>query len=467
MASSISSLGIGSGVLTADVIEQLKEVDTSRIIKPMENKITLNNQKQDAYKLLDSLMKTFKASASALSFDTIFAGKSVNVSGKSEVSVEAGSNVESFSLETVTLAKKDITKLGAVASKTTDIASAAGTLEIKMGSDPLNPSKTLNINYTAGMTLSDLSQAITDQGGGDVSASILQTGDGEFSLIVTSKSTGANQAVSISDTSGNLNSKLLATYDASTNPTGFQKVQTGTDAEFKYNGITMKRATNEISDLILGVNIKLKQEGDISDVAITQDKESIVDEMQQFVDSYNTLMTNLHDMTTKNKETNAVGVFNGDSFIKSIARDVTKVITQMSGNNDSLMNYGVDVDRDGKMSFDKNVMKGKLDTNPDAIKAFFSGGLDNKGNVVKGIFENIDTKLKDYTGYGKMLSNFESDLKTEEKNLSKSHLSASESLETRYAIMAKRFAAYDGMISRINSQFSSLQMMINAENNSK
>lgn len=459
MASSISSLGIGSGVLTADVIDQLKEVDTSRIIKPLENKITLNNQKQDAYKLLDSLMKTFKASASALSYDTIFDNKSVSVSGKSEVTVEAGSNVESFTLETTTLAKKDVTKFGALASKDAQAASADGTLEIKMGSDPLNPDKTLNINYTAGMTLSDLSQAITDQAGSDVSASILQTGNGEFSLILTSKTTGANQAMTISDTSGNLDANLLGA--------GFERVQAATDAEFKYNGISMTRSSNEISDLILGTNIKLKQEGDFSNVDISQDKESIVGEMQQFVDSYNALMTNLHDMTFKNKETGAEGIFNGDSFVKSIARDIAKSITAMSGNNDSLMNYGIDIDRHGTMSLDKSVVEKKLGTDPDALKLFFTGGLDSKGNSTKGIFETIDTKIKDYTGYGKMLSSFESDLKTEGKNLSKSHLSASASLESRYAIMTQRFTAYDAMISRVNSQFSSLQMMIDADSKSR
>jgi flagellar hook-associated protein 2 len=459
MASSISSLGIGSGVLTADVIDQLKEADASRIVKPLENKITLNNQKQDAFTLLDSLMKTFKASASALSYDTIFDNKSVNTSGKAEVSVEAGSNVESFTLETTTLAKKDITKFGALASKEAQVASADGTLEIKIGSDPMNPDKTLNINYTAGMSLSDLSQAITDQAGSDVSASILQTGDGAFNLILTSKTTGENQAMSISDTSGNLDANLLGA--------GFEKVQTATNAEFKYNNIAMSRSTNEISDLILGTTIKLKEEGDFSNVEISQDTENITGEMQQFVDSYNTLMTNLHDMTFKNKETGAEGIFNSDTFVKSISRDISKTITAMSGTNDSLVNYGIDIDRHGTMSFDKSVVESKLNTDPDALKLFFTGGVDTQGNRVSGIFENIDTKLKDYTGYGKMLSNFETDLKTEGTNLSENHLKASESLEARYAIMTKRFTAYDGIISRINAQFSSLQMMINAEANSK
>ncbi len=465
MASSISSLGIGSGVLTADVIDQLKEADRSRIIKPIEKKITLNNQQQDAQELLTTLMKTFKASASALSYDTIFDNKSVEVDGNAEVSVDAGATVESFTLETTTLAKKDITKLGAVNSRTTDIASADGTLEIKIGSDPTNPDKTININYTAGMSLDDLAQEITEEAGDDISASILQTGDGEYSLVLSSKVTGKESALTISDLDDNLDAALFDAYDKDTNPSGYQKVQTATDSEFKYNGITTTRSTNDISDLVIGVNITLKEEGDYSDVNISQDKSGITGEVQQFVDSYNALISNLHDMTLKDRETGAEGVFNGDSFIKSISTELTRSIMALN-DGDSLLNYGIDLDRQGSMSFDKSVLDSKLNEDSAAVQLFFSGGEDADGNEKTGLFETIDKKINSYTGYGKLLSNFETDLKTEGKNLEKRHLSAKESLDTRYAIMSKRFMAYDSMISRVNSQFSSLQMMIDAESNS-
>ncbi|MDA3909476.1 MAG: flagellar filament capping protein FliD [Sulfurimonas sp.] len=465
MASSISSLGIGSGVLTADVIDQLKEADTSRIIKPIENKIIINNQQQDAEKLLSSLMSSFKANASALSYDTLFDKKTVDIDGKAEVTVETGATVESFTLETVELAKKDITKFGAVASKATDIASADGTLDIKIGANPLAPDKTLSIDYTAGMSLDELAQAITDGAGSDVSASILQTGDGAYSLILTSKSTGEDFAITAEDTSGNLDSTLFAAYDASTNPTGYEKVQTATDSIFKYNGITTTRSTNEIDDLILGVNIKLKEEGDISSVDISQDTSSITGEMQLFVDSYNTLISNLHDMTLKDKETGAEGVFNSNTFVKSISGDLTKAITALSSDNNSLMNYGIELDRNGSMSFDKSVLEEKLADDPDVVELFFAGGFDGAGNEQTGIFETIDEKLKSYTGYGKLLSNFKSDVETEGKNLAERHSSSQASLDARYDIMTKRFTAYDSIISRLNSQFSSLQMMIDAESN--
>ncbi len=453
----ISSLGIGSGVLTADVIDQLKEADSSRLIKPIENKITLNNQRQDAEDLLTSLMKNFKASASALSYDTLFDNKTVDVTGSAKVTVDAGATVESFTLETTTLAKKDITSFGALSDKDiTPIASGAGTLSI--GS--------YTIDYDETMSLQDLAQAITDTAGSTISASILQTGDGSYNLVVSSKSTGASEALTITDNDGLMDGALFNPYDATTNPNGYQKVQTATDAEFKYNGISIVRSTNDIDDLILGVNITLNEEGAFSSIDIKQDTSNIVDELQLFVDSYNTLMQNITDMTVKDEETGAEGVFNSSSFVKSISRDLTRAITALNDEG-SLLNYGFDLDRYGVLSLDKSVIEEKLRDDPDAVKLFFTGGINSDGNDVTGIFESIDNKLDSYTGYGKLLSSFKTDLETEGSSLNDSYLRAKASLDSRYDIMTKRFIAYDAMISKLNSQFSSLQMMIDSDINSK
>jgi len=466
MASSISSLGIGSGVLTADVIDQLKEADESRIVKPLENKITLNNQKQDAEELLTSLMKTFKASASALSYDTIFDNKSVEVDGNAEVTIDAGANIESFTLETTTLAKKDITNLGEFSSKTAALVAngESGVLNLTIDGT------TYGIDYDDTTTLESLAQSITDDAGTDISASILETADGKYSLVLSSKTTGVNQAISIQDTddgtngSGTLNGKFDA-YDIDSNPDGYQKIQSATDSEFKYNGITVTRSTNEISDLILGVSIELKEKGDISRVEISQDSENLTGELQQFVDSYNALMSNLRDMTLKDTETGAEGVFSSDTFVKGITQDLSRAITLLDGDNNSLLNYGIDIDRYNTMSFDSTVLEAKLEDDPDAVKLFFTGGTDDDGSDRKGIFETIDEKLKNYTGYGNLLSTFATDLKTEGTNFSDSHTKAQASLDARYEIMSKRFIAYDAIISKINAQFSSLQMMIDAESN--
>ncbi len=383
----ISSLGIGSGVLTADVIDQLKEADEAQMVKPIEDKISLNNQKQESFTLLSSLMNTLKGSASALSYDTIFDNKSVNISGNAEVDVSAGANVDSFTLETLTLAKKDVTKFTAIASREAKVSDAA----INGGAGTLTIGS-YNIDYDSTTTLSDLAQKITDESNGNIEASILQTGDGAYSLVVSSKQTGADQALTITDSSGSLESVLMTAYDEVTNPDGYQKIQTATDAEFKYNGITTTRSTNEIDDLIVGVNITLKNEGDFSNVDITQDTEPLIGEMELFVESYNTLVQNLSDMTEYNEETGAKGVFNDESFVKSIRRELNSVITSMS-NGESLMQYGLDLDRSGKMSFDKSVLQEKMTSDPESVKLFFTGGTNENGIEQTGIFEQIDDKL--------------------------------------------------------------------------
>jgi len=465
MAGNISSLGIGSGVLTADVIDKLKAADESRIIKPIDNKITFNTQQQDAEKLLSTLMNTLKADASSLSYDTLFDAKTVNVTGLADVTVDAGANVESFTLETTTLAKKDIIQGGSFADKNTTTVGSNNAADYN-GSETLDISingNTYNIPYNETTTLDDLAQAITDKVGGSINASVLQTGANAYNLVLTSATTGVNQAITLNDSGGLLKNQLLA-YDATNNPSGYQTIQAATDASFKYNGIDITRSTNNISDLILGVNITLKSEGDVSKVDIKQNTTSITDTMQQFVDDYNNLITNLNDMTAFNKDTGAKGVFNGNSFVRSISQDLTQTITARFGTN-SIVDYGISLSRDGTMTLDKTTLESKLSTNPDAAKLFFTGGLDSNGNTQTGLFTNINDKLKSYTGYGKALSTFETSLKTDASSLSDRKLSAQASLDARYEIMTKRFTAYDGIISRLNSQFSSLQQIISAQTN--
>jgi flagellar hook-associated protein 2 len=446
----ISSLGVGSGVLTADVIDQLKAADEAAIVKPIDSKITLNSQKQEAYGLLSSLMTSFGASASALSEGIIFENKTVDVSGEAEVSLDLGVNIDSFTLETTTLATKDVTKFGSFNNKdSSPIATGPGVLTIN-GKE---------ITYTATMTLQNLAQAITDAGGDSFSASILQTGSSAFSLVVSSKETGVKNALTITNV-GLLDTSLLDPYTEA-NPNGYNKVQQASDATFKYNGISMTRSTNNISDVINGLNLTLRKEGDISNVNIKLDKSAITDEMDNFVAAYNTLLSNLNDMTTVNKEAGTQGVFNSDSFIKSISRELSKVVSTFQDGN-SLVNFGIDIDRYGVMSFNKATLESKLDADEASVKLFFSGGYDDNAEPTSGIFDTINEKVDSYTGYKNLFSSYEDSLKTEGTNLSKSKLSAEESLRIRYATMANRFAAYDSIINQINSSFSSLQMIIDS-----
>lgn len=456
MASAISSLGIGSGVLTSDVIDQLKTADKAKFVTPLESKLTLNSQKQDAYKLVSTYMNTLKADISSLSYDTLFDNKTVDVSGAAKVSVSSGANVESFTLDTTQLAQKEVTQFGAVSSKSSAIADTlgtGGTYTITVGkADGTGTQTSYDIPYTATTTLEQFSQAITDVAGSQVSASILETSTGQFNLVLSSQTTGADQALSFSD-SGGINAEFQAG--------GYQEIQPAQDALFKYNGIDVSRSTNNITDLVTGLDITLTTKGDSSTVDITEDNSGVVTQMSSFVDNYNTLITNLNDMTAYNTDSGKKGVFQGESFIKGIGRSITAAITQMK-NGDSLVNYGISLNRDGSMSFDSTKLEDKLSSDSTAVKDFFTGSVDSNGDVVNGLFTDLNDTMNNYTGYGKLLNNFETSLTSDATSIQDRITSAQASLDNRYEIMSKRFASYDSVINKVNSSFSSVQMMINS-----
>ncbi len=182
--------------------------------------------------------------------------------------------------------------------------------------------------------------------------------------------------------------------------------------------------------------------------------------MSIFVQNYNNLVSNLEDMTTSDVENGVAGIFNGESFIKSISRDINDIIFKVDSKGNSLVDYGISIDRDGVMSLDSSALSAKFTEDPEAMELFFSGDSETDG-----IFTTLDEKMNDYTGYNKLLTTFSDGLESSKDSLVSQYDKLKASLDDRYEIMTKRFVAYDAIISRINSQFSSLEMMINAELN--
>lgn len=451
----INSLGIGSKVLTSDVLDKLRAVDEASIIKPLENKIKLANQKDDAYKLLDKLMTTFKSSASTLSSENLYLGRSV--SGNTDavtVTAENGSDISNFTIQNVSIAKKDVWNATAVTDKSEALANlGSGTFSLTADGS------TFAIDYTSADTLESVRDKINDKAGDKVTASILQVGDNSYELTITSDATNKPITFNDSNVAGDPAATSLQTA------LNLNNIQPAKAATFDYNGIAITRSTNDISDLINGVKITLNQDqasADNANISISQDTTGISSEMSIFVSSYNALITNIDDMTGKNKETGAVGIFNDESFVKSISKEITDIITQVNNTTGgSLVDYGVSIDRHGVMSLDSNTLNTKIAADPSTLELLFRGN-----GTTDGVFTTLNNKMNDYLGYHKLMSNFSSQLTTEKDNLVAQHTRQTDLLDSRYEILKKKFIAYDAIISKINNQFSSLKSMIDAQSTS-
>ncbi len=570
MAGTINSLGIGSGVLTSDIIDQLKENEKTYRVKPLEKKIELEKQKKEVLDMFKSLVTTLKGSTSALAEDTIFAKRTVEGNNNDvEVSANDGVDPQTLDISDISLAKASVQQSGTFASDSAVIASGAGTLYLTVGDS------SYSFDYTRKTGLDDLRDAINDKAGDDVTASIIQINDNEYSLVVKSDNTGLDQTITLVDPSGNLDTKLTnrtlvsdsfssksslitnsggsgtmtidvggvsssISYDGTTslnalkasinsdptlkdivrasiiedqsaggyrlvlNPIGTKdgadititdssggdlsskllkgpsdmkagsvtEVQKAKNATFKLNGIALERASNTINDAISGVTIKLLKESGSATINIKQDTSAIADELQNFVDAYNSMIDQLDKMTLADKEKQTVGVFSGDSSIRNIGREITSILMETDSDSGySLMQFGIDLDKNGKLTFKSSEFNDKFNEDPKKAQLFFAGKseFDKYDNLVvtDGIFDKLDNQINSYTKYNGLFDILSNSIEKEQKSLQNNYDSTLKLLNKRYDTLTQQFVEYDAVISKMNQQANSLLQQIQMAINSK
>ncbi|MBU0633325.1 flagellar filament capping protein FliD [bacterium] len=565
MAGVINSLGMGSGVLTSDVIDKLKANDTKLIINPIDNKLTKNADKQKALDLLSSLATSFSSSVSSLQDSSLYQKRTV--SGANDdvtVTADTGVALQKFSISDTKLATADVIQSGSFTSPDKNVATGSGHLNINING------KNYKIAYDANTNYDDLKNKINDVAGSDVSASILQNNSTSYSLVVTSKNTGKDQQITMTDLSGNLNGTLksdtlrsgpfksnksaIATtagtltltaggvdttlkYTASTtlsqlvdminndpvagasthasmitNEDGTYSlvltakneaqgqpivicdqaggtlstnlveglkndvgeaadIQTASDATFKYNGIMLTRPSNEIKDITVGVTINLLKDDAKATIDITQDAQPIKDAMQSLVDSYNTMTKQIDTMSLTDTEAGKVGLFNGDNSLKSIDRAIKRILTSSDSHGLSLTQYGLDVKKDGTISFDSSTFDKKMAEDPEMMANYFSGqtsfGPGGRSIVTKGVFSTLYDDLKNLVAKNGTLTTMTDGLTTEAKSLKEDKEKALASLKSKYDTMTNQFIAYDSIINKMNGKFSSLKQQIEMQINGK
>jgi len=97
-----------------------------------------------------------------------------------------------------------------------------------------------------------------------------------------------------------------------------------------------------------------------------------------------------------------------------------------------------------------------------------TGTTSGKSKTKEGLFTKINNSLKNMISDEKSsLKMFEQSLNNKSKTLTKEREKSMERLNTRYEMMATKFASYDAIINQLNQQFQSLQMQIDTAANKK
>jgi flagellar hook-associated protein 2 len=270
-----------------------------------------------------------------------------------------------------------------------DATVGAGALTVARGSwsedtPPVftqGPTTANTITFAEGSTLSDVAEALNLLEG--VSARVIDSGDGTFSLGITSE-TGTANALRFS-VDRNADPRLTA-FDFSTDPSTVQ-VQTAGNAELSLNGIPVTRASNTVSDLLPGVELMLTAPTTTpATITATPDTEGSLEVMQGFVDMINATRTLFRDLTARGfGNAESAGDLAGDTLTESLMVGMENLLGRGFGSMGThLADIGVMTERDGRLSLDETQFTAALNANPALLNPLIRDDLSANGAELTG-----------------------------------------------------------------------------------
>ena len=303
---------------------------------------------------------------------TDLAGNAIteNITGAADGATSTGSKV----FKTVT----SITPGSSVGSGTVTVGHVASTFG-------LNSSKTSSTAViTSGSdSLNSVATGLNAITG--VSASIINKGDGTYSLIIRSD-TGANSALrlTVSEEASNTG---LSTFNTTTDNANHQKTA-ASDATLNVDGVTINRETNIIDDLYDGYTLNLTTTTSSSfRLSSSLDKVNALSNLQSFIDVINETRTNLYILTQSKSDTEDSGPLAKNVTVNSLKNRLNSITTGPIYGFGSdplyLSELGVRTEKDGTLSVNKNTFNNQIAIDSSVFDAVFNTMFSSSSPYIK------------------------------------------------------------------------------------
>ncbi len=419
----IQAPGVGSNLDVNSIVTQLIEAEKAPTEKRLANEEALVQARLSTLGIVKSSVSEFQTAIRSLASVSTFQSKTVSVANDSlfSASVSNAAKAGQYSVEVEQLAQAQ--KLASKTFSNSTDAIGTGTLHIKFGSyDGLTNQFTENAGKQAldivigpeNNSLQGIRDAINNSGS-DVTASILNDGTGER-LVLSSVSGEKNSLqITVSDDD----------YDGSTNPSGniddvglsqlafdptaavgggknMEQTLAAKDALIWVDGIKVTRETNQVSGVLAGVTLDLKQIAPDSPTTLTigENKTSIKEAVQGFVDSFNALKGVLNKATKYDAEQKKGSLLTGDSAIRSMNSQMQRImgdlVQGLGGDIRSLADIGITGARDGTLLLDSARLDEALSKNIDDFAALFATTGRASDSLVRYMRAGSDTHVGEY-----------------------------------------------------------------------
>jgi len=319
--------------------------------------------------------------------------KYVPVSGNSNLAISVSDNsvATAFSSDVTvnSLASHQTLQFSGSSPYTSPTASIGqGTLTLNLGtwnvsgnsftnkSTPVTHTVTVDANNN---TLQGLASSINALSG--ISASVLQTSAGVYSLVVKSPM-GADNAIKITTDDAQLDD-FRADPTIVGMPRNAQK-QVASDAELIVDGITVKRTSNSISNIFSGYTLDLKGETDTLtpanfNVRSSLDIDTAFNNAKNLVDRLNLTRNYFDELMDRGVEDGEAGTLSDDPVMRSISNRIRKLtesnIVGFGANSRYLSELGIQTKRDGTLLINERSFKDAVEKDPSSYDAIFNSSI--------------------------------------------------------------------------------------------
>ncbi|HOX08638.1 MAG TPA: flagellar filament capping protein FliD, partial [Planctomycetota bacterium] len=217
----------------------------------------------------------------------------------------------------------------------------------------------------------------------DLTAVVVNTGQGAtpYKLVMTSRQTGEDNAVTVSaNTSGLTFSDLTVARNSVIN---FGAT----------NPIQIESATNTVTSLAPGLTLELKDTSAAPiSVVVSGDTSGVTAKAQDFVTKYNAVMSMISKYSRYDTENSKAAELFGNSTLRYLQQDlalaISTVVDSQPAETNSLTMVGFSLDSGGTLSLDEATFAEALADNADGVTGLFSAvtnrALASNGGGISG-----------------------------------------------------------------------------------
>lgn len=438
----LTTLGVGSGLDVFKLAQDLTDVEKVPKKESIESDITATEASISGYGLVSfqvgQLQKAFEKLNDADEMATS-TGSSSNTSAISLTSLDGAAATGAYDITVTRLAQEQRMISDEYTAATTILNSSAFDISIAVGSSTTTTTAVTVSTPTPAGVVSAINAASTG-----VTASLVDTGIGgtNYRIILTGP-TGSEGAFT-----------MTSTPDLGFGDSG-NTLQAAQDSIINFDGLTVTRSSNEISDVIAGATISLTETTSTAvRLNIVSDRTTLKTNLENVVTAYNDLNTLFTELTAEGSEAELGGALADDtSLVRYLKSQIRSALfadsSTTSGSVSALRDLGVSIDKTGNLTLNETTYDAVVASSYDDVVMMLSANTSDQnlfGAESKGLSQDIATILEDFSDSTGVLT-------TRTSN-------AEGSLQDYKDELVKLEARMEGVYQRYLTQFSAMESLI-------